>query len=263
MSAATATTYTDILTHQHGRILLVTLNRPQRLNAWNNRMYLEYGNILDNASENNTIACVVLTGSGKCFSAGQDVNELSSYPIGATGAPAFDKMLRSHVTFQKPIIAAVNGLAIDWGCTLLATCDLVFMANSAKIRVPFTSLGLAPEGGSSKTFPALMRQEANWLLFSSCWFSASDCKRCGLAFKVVADLRLETEVTAAARTIASQPIASLIATKRLILGGKAQEILEAHDREQKAFAGGLLGGPANVEALLALKERRLPNFSRL
>ena len=255
--------FTDILTHKHGRILVVSLNRPSNLNAWNDRMYKEWGLILDRAAVDDTIACVVLRGNGKAFSAGQDVAELADYPIGATGAPSFDAMLRSHITFPKPLIAAVHGIAIGWGATLLAHCDLVIMSASSRIRVPFTALGLAPEGGSSITFPRLMKQEANWLLYTSSWYSANDCKRVGLAFSVVADMDLVSEARRIAETIAKQPIVSLMATKKLIVAGKTDSILAAHKREQAAFANGLLGGAANVEALKALREKREPNFSRL
>ena len=194
----------------------------------------------------------------------QDVAELSQYPVGATGAPSFDKMFRSHVRFPKPLIAAVHGMAVGWGATLLATCDLVIMSSSAKIRVPFTSLGLAPEGGSSRTFPEqLSRQDAHWLLYSSEWMEAADCLRVGLAFKVVADMDLKLVAERIASTIASQPVVSLMATKKLIVAGKVEGILAAHDREQRAFASGLLGGRANVEALAALRERRKADFSKL
>ena len=234
------------------------------MNSWTDSMYQKWGDILDAAASNTNIACVVLCGSGRCFSAGQDVKELSEYPVGATGAPSFNKMFRSHVQFPKPLIAACHGIAVGWGATLLATCDLVIMSSSAKIRVPFTSLGLAPEGGASRTFPdQLTRQEAHWLLYSSEWMEAADCLRVGLAFKVVADMDLMLVVGQIARKIAAQPIVSLMATKRLIVNGKVNEILAAHDREQEAYANGLIGGKANVEALAALREKRKADFSKL
>ena len=192
-----------------------------------------------------------------------DFKELAQYGVGETGAPSFDSMLRSHVQFPKPLIVAVRGLAIGWGATLLGTVDLVVMSTTARIRLPFTALGLAPEAGSSQTFPALMKQDGVWLLYSSEYMTASECKRLGLAFKVTADFYLMNEAYRLCGILAKQPIASLIATKKLIVQGKADAILEAHKREQVAFASGLLGGAANKEALLALKEKRLPDFSKL
>jgi enoyl-CoA hydratase/carnithine racemase len=256
-------TFAGIITHKIGRVLVVTLNRPKSLNAWTDEMYRTYGLILDKAASDQSIACVLLTGNGKHFSAGQDVNELSKYPVGETGAPSFNKMLRSHVTFPKPLVVAVRGVAIGWGATLLATADLVVMSTTARIRVPFTALGLAPEAGSSLTFPALMKQDANWLLYSSEYMNAIDCKRVGLAFKVVSDFYLMSEVNLLVQSIADKPIASLMATKKLIVQSKSDAILKAHDREQIAFASGLLGGPANQEALKALREKRPPDFSKM
>ena len=150
--------FTDILTHKHGRILVVSLNRSSNLNAWNDRMYKEWGLILDRAAVDDTIACVVLRGNGKAFSAGQDVAELADYPIGATGAPSFDAMLRSHITFPKPLIAAVHGIAIGWGATLLAHCDLVIMSASSRIRVPFTALGLIKHVTEELLTPVVLKQ---------------------------------------------------------------------------------------------------------
>ena len=253
----------DIITQTKNRVMTITLNRPNSLNAWTDAMYRQYGLILDNAATDPSVACVLLTATGTHFSAGQDVKELAQYGVGETGAPSFDSMLRSHVQFPKPLIVAVRGLAIGWGATLLGTVDLVVMSTTARIRLPFTALGLAPEAGSSQTFPALMKQDGVWLLYSSEYMTASECKRLGLAFKVTADFHLMNEAYRLCGILAKQPIASLIATKKLIVQGKADAILEAHKREQVAFASGLLGGAANKEALLALKEKRLPDFSKL
>ena len=253
----------SITTQLLGRVMIVSLNRPDSFNAWTDAMYSRYHDILTSAATNTSVACLLLRANGKNFSAGQDVKELAQYPVGSTGAPSFDQMLRAHVTFPKPLIAAVQGLAIGWGATLLATCDLVIMSTTAKIRLPFTALGLAPEAGSSNTFPSLMKQDANWLLYSSEYMHAVDCKRVGLAFKVVAPMNLLDQTMRHCHIIAAQPIASLTATKRLIVQSSAESTLAAHEREQHAFANGLLGGKANVEALRALKEKRLADFSKL
>ena len=247
-----------------GRLLYVTLNRPLRLNSWTDRMYAEWGQLLDAASSDEEVAVVVLTGAGRAFSAGQDVAELASYPRGSSGAPSFDGMFASHISFKKPLIAAVNGLAVGWGATMLAGCDLVLASHNARFRFPFTQLGLTAEGGSSYALPRQMRpQDANFYLLSSEWLSAADAERTGLVWRTLPKFSLISEALRIARMLSEKPISSLVATKELISAARQGQMYAAHCREQEAFASGLLGGPANIEALAAMREKREPDFSKL
>ena len=160
--------------------------------------------------------------------------------------------------FAKPLLCAVNGLAVGIGATMLGYADLVFMSTEARVRCPFTALGLAPEAGSSFTFPALMgRQKATWMLLSSEWFSADECERVGLAWKLCAPEALLEETLAHASILATKPIASLVESKRTITAALAEPIAAARARENEAFAR-LMGTPANIEALTALAEKREP-----
>jgi enoyl-CoA hydratase/carnithine racemase len=179
------------------------------------------------------------------------------------GRYGFDGFVDQLVDFPKPLLCAVNGLAVGVGATMLGLADLVFMSSDARIRCPFTGLGVAPEAASSFTYPRLLgRQRASWLLMSSEWISAAECHALGLAWKVCVPEELLAETLRHAEVLAAKPISSLIETKRVIASPWREEIAAARQREQEAF-GRLLGGPANREALAAFAEKRQPNFAHI
>ena len=247
------------------RVLWVELNRPRRLNAWTDAMYESWASLLTDAGTADNVACVVVTGGmGRAFSAGQDTAEIRSWPKGSSGSPSFPAMFRAHVGFCKPLIAGVNGIAVGWGATMLASCDFVIASDDARFRLPFTALGLAPEGGSSASLSMCMRTHADaaWSLLSSEWMDATQALASGLVWRVFPKSDLEGELRKTAATLAKWPVASLIATKELMVKSRYRAMVEAMEREQLAFKA-LVGGPANVEAMAAMVEKRLPDFSKL
>jgi enoyl-CoA hydratase/carnithine racemase len=247
------------------RVLWVTLDRPGHLNAWTDAMYLAWARLLTDAGAADNVACVVVTGRGKkAFSAGQDVSEIRDWPSGSSGSPSFPAMFRAHAGFCKPLIAGVNGLAVGWGVTMLASCDFVLASDGARFRTPFTALGLAPEGGSSASLAMTMRTPADaaWSLLSSEWMDASQALASGLVWRVFPKNELERALQKTAGTLAQWPIASLIATKRLMVQSRYTALVAAMEREQLAFRA-LVGRPANVEAMAAMAEKRAPDFSNL
>jgi len=244
------------------RVRLLTLDRPEQLNAFNEALYDATTDALIDASADPAIAVVVITGTGRAFSAGTDVLEMAGRNTGTTvdGRHGFGGLIDHLVTFPKPLICAVNGIALGIGATMLGLSDLVLMASTARIRCPFTALAVAPEAASSFTFPLLMgRQRATWALMSSEWMSAAECHEAGLAWKVCDPDELIDETMAAARLLAAKPLASLLECKRTICAALAGPIAEARARENEAFRR-LMGSPANVEGLTALAERRPPDF---
>jgi enoyl-CoA hydratase/carnithine racemase len=248
----------------HGRVRILTLDRPEALNAFNEALYAETAQALAAAAGSPDVAVVVLTGTGRAFCAGTDVVEMAarvtnpdSFPSGASAFPAFVDQLAE---FPKPLLCAVNGLALGIGATLLGYAELVLMSTEARIRCPFTDLAVAPEAASSALFPMLLgRQRASWLLLSSEWFSAEECADMGLAWRVTRPDELLEATLAAAHHLAAKPIASLIETKRTIVAGQRDLIAAARRREDRAFSR-LLGSPANLEAFAALAERRPPDY---
>jgi enoyl-CoA hydratase/carnithine racemase len=247
------------------RVRLLTLDRPDQLNAFNEALYDATADALIAATDDPGIAVVVITGSGRAFSAGTDVVEMAGRNTGETvsGVHGFPGLIDRLVAFPKPLICAVNGLALGVGATMLALADLVVMSRDARIRCPFTALAVAPEAASSYTFPLLMgRQRATWTLLSSEWLTAADCLEAGLAWKITPPESLLDETMAAARILADKPLASLLECKRTIVAAHRAGIAAARERENVAFQR-LLGQPANVEALTALAARRAPDFAAI
>jgi len=246
-----------------GRVRLLTLDRPDKLNAFNDALYDATAAALREAAADPGVAVVVITGEGRAFSTGTDVTEMSALASGESSGEAhgFPGLVDALVAFPKPLICAVNGLALGIGATMLGYADLVLMSTEARIRCPFTDLAVAPEAASSVTFPALLgRQDAAWVLLSSEWFSAEECKEMGLAWKVTDPADLLPETMARAQLLASKPIASLIETKRTYTAGLRELVTSARAREDHAFVR-LLGQPANTEAFTAMFEKRAPDFA--
>jgi enoyl-CoA hydratase/carnithine racemase len=250
--------------HDKGRVRVITLDRPDALNAFNEALYDATTEALRDAASSSDVAVVILTGTGRAFSAGTDVVEMAARvadPASVVdGVHGFPGLIDELSAFPKPLLCAVNGMALGIGATLLGFADLVLMSSEARVRCPFTDLAVAPEAASSYTFPLLLgRQDASWVLLSSEWFDAEACRAIGLAWRVCAPEDLLAETMELAAKLAGKPIASLVETKRTIAAAHRDGIAAARQRENKAFAR-LLGEPANLEAFAALAERRAPAF---
>lgn len=239
-----------------GRIRYLTLNRPDALNAFNERLFDLATDALDAAAADPDVSVVAITGTGRAFSAGLDLRDLAARNNGThvRGRHGPDGFIGALVGFPKPLLIGVNGIAVGLGATMLGLADLVVMADDVRIRYPFTSLGLAPEAGASAALPTLIgRQAAAWALLSSEWLSAAQCGAMGIAFEVVPAADLRDRVLDRAAVIAAQPTVSLVETKRAIVAPMFGAIEMALDSERAAFAR-LLGGPANRAALTAIED---------
>ncbi len=257
---------TDVVSYQtleiekEGAVDWLTMNRPERLNALNSQMVDELGDYFHRLGRDDSVRVVVMRGAGRAFCAGQDLSEMR----GKSEPSQFPNMLKALTQFRKPVIAAVNGLGVGIGMTMLSHCDLVFMSSSARLRTPFPQLGLAPEAGSSYTFARVMGwQNAAYALMSGRWFSARECLDMGLVWRVCEPGQLMDEAYEVATEIAANPIPSLVATKELMLAsGREAEAIAAHARESAAYAH-LMGAPANAEAVKAFIEKREPDFGKI
>ena len=252
-----------IRTADTGRVRTLTLDRPDVRNAFNEALYDAATDALLAARADPTVAVVVLTGAGDAFSSGADLNEMVQRNSGAFvgGRHGFTGFVDQLIDFPKPLICAVNGLALGIGATMLALVDLVFISSTARVRCPFTRLGVAPEAASSASFPRLLgRQNATWALMSSEWLTATECVHMGLAWKECPPEQLLAETMRHAAILASKPINSLVETKRTIVDPLRAELSSARERENEAFRV-LMGGPANIEALMAFAEKREPDFA--
>ena len=248
------------------RVRRLTLDRPEALNAFNAALSAATTEALRAAARDPGVAVLLVTGTGRAFSAGTDVVELAALARGAPeegAGSSFPALVDELIAFPKPLLCAVNGLALGIGATMLGLADLVLMSSEARVRCPFTALAVAPEAASSVTFPLLMgRQAASWALLSSEWLSAEDCLRAGLVWRVCPPASLLEEAHAVARVLAAKPLASLVESKATIVAALRDAVVAARAREDAAYQR-LLGTPANLEAFAALAERREPDFARI
>jgi enoyl-CoA hydratase/carnithine racemase len=250
------------------RVRVLTLNRPEALNAFNDELYHTAGDALEEAAERADIACVVITGAGRAFSAGQDLGEMrrlsaaTSTDFGAAG-PGFPRFLDTLAAFDKPVIAAVNGIGVGIGMTMLLHVDLAFIASTARLRAPFVPLGVVPEAAGSLLMPIVMgNQRAALKLYTGDWITADEAVEYGLALRAVEPGALMHDTMDLARRIAKMPVASLRATKRVVVAGRIDAIRAARAREDRVFTQ-MIGQPANMEAITAFLEKRDPDFSHL
>jgi enoyl-CoA hydratase/carnithine racemase len=258
----------DLEVEDRDGVRVLTLNRPESLNAFNTPLYDACAAAFHEASARDDIACAVLTGTGRAFSAGQDLGEMAGIrPDGARAAddsgPGFPRFIDTVASFDKPLLAAVNGLGVGIGLTVLLHCDVVLVARGARLRAPFVPLGVVPEAAGSLLMPAAMGgQRAALALYTGEWITADDAVASGLALRVVEPDALLPEVMEIAGRIAAMPVSALVETKRLVLAGRLEAIRAARTREDAAFAR-MVGAPANVEALTAFLEKREPDFRKL
>ncbi len=180
----------NLLVDDTDGVRLITFNRPEKLNAFDSALYNAAGAALEDARDDDDVKCVVLTGAGRAFSAGQDLAEMASIQPGTTRATeishGFPRFLDTAAVFEKPLLAAVNGLGVGLGLTLLLHCDLALIADTAKLRAPFVPLGVVPEAAGSLLMPVIMgNQRASLAIYTGDWITADEAVAANLALRVV------------------------------------------------------------------------------
>lgn len=232
----------------------VTWDRAEALNAMSLELWDGTRDALRSAGDAG-IRCVVLTGTGRAFTVGQDLAEMTD-PRQADPDRGFRGVMAALRDLDVPLVAAVNGMAVGFGATVLPWCDFVVVGQSARFRVPFVSLGVTAEAGSSVTLAATMgmRAAARFVLTGD-WLSAEEAAACGLVGEVVADDDLPSRAQELAARIAAQPPIALRTTTRLLHAGRTEAWVAAIERENAAFAE-LAGGPENLAAIEAFFSRR-------
>jgi enoyl-CoA hydratase/carnithine racemase len=248
-----------LLIADENRVRTLTLNRPDALNAFNEALYDATTDALGDAAGNPEIAVVVITGAGRAFCAGQDLAEMQARitdPGFTAGRHGFPGLIDALAEFPKPLICAVNGVGVGLGTTILGFADLAFMSSAAKLKCPFTDLGVAPEAASSYLLPTLIgRQNAAWMLMSSQWVDAAEALRMGVVWKVCDPDDLLPEARRHAETLAAKPISSLIAVKQSMAEPLRSGIAAARAREDAYFAA-MMGAAANADALAEFQRGR-------
>ncbi|OGU17729.1 MAG: enoyl-CoA hydratase [Geobacteraceae bacterium GWC2_53_11] len=242
-------------------ILTVRINRPEKKNALTTVMYGALADALLRAEEEPGIRVVLLCGSSDCFTSGNDIADFINFPPTGSDSPVL-RFLNAITNATKPLVAAVSGAAIGVGTTLLLHCDLVYAADTAQFQMPFVSLGLCPEAGSSLLLPQLMgHQRASELLLLGEPFSAVRAEQLGIVTAVLPQADILQAVRARAEQLAAQPAAAVRLTKALLKRGDAEKLRETALYEIECFLE-RLASPEAREALQAFMERRKPDFTQ-
>ena len=254
---------TEILISRDGGVQVVRINRPEKKNALTRAMYDSMTAALNRADADDDIAVHVITGTGGAFTAGNDIGDFAKRAVDLNGSGGASSLIATLPLLKKPIVAAVDGLAIGVGVTMLFHCDLVYASPTASFRTPFLDLGLVMEAGSSLLAPAIMgHQRAFELLCLGEPYSAEDAHRAGFVNRIVPVASLEAEAMKAAHRLAAKPPGALAAARRLLKGQTPQHATARMTEEGTVFAG-LLASPEAKEAFAAFLEKRKPDFARL
>ena len=250
----------DVEVVRDDRVLRVTLNRPTKKNALTRVMYGALTAALAEAEADPGVRVVLFSGGSAAFSAGNDLNDFLEAGRDLSAATAFITAL-SQAT--KPMVAAVNGVAVGIGATMLLHCDLVYVARTASLSFPFLNLALVPECASTALLPAAIGlPRATKLLYFGEKVSGDEAARMGMVTDAVDDERVQEHAAAQAHLLARRAPQALMLTRALIRRPFAGAIAEASQRELDGFAR-LLDSVEAREALTAVKEKRPPDFSKL
>jgi len=242
-------------------VATIEIARPEKKNALTVEMYQAMADALDAAREDAKVRAVLITGQPGIFTSGNDLQDFMNRPRQGMDSPVF-RFMRALLDCDKPVIAAVTGAAIGIGTTMLLHCDFVYVADDARLAMPFVSLGLVPEFASSLVVPALMgqRRAAEKLLLGDP-FTAETAVECGIANAVLP----AGEVAAHARRVAERflalPPGAVREAKRLMRAPVRDAVLATVRSEGEAF-GARLTSPEAKEAFQAFFEKRRPDFSK-
>ncbi len=219
-----------------GPVRVLAFDRPEKLNALDAALADRATAALLAADDDEAVGAVVLTGTGRAFCAGVDLDHLAAIGAGTESSAhtiAFNEAVR-HL--RKPLIVAVNGMAVGVGTTMCLHADLVIAAASARFRTPFAEIGVAPEIGSSWLLPGQIgHQRASWMLLSAAWVDAATAAEWGLVFEMVDDDRLLDRAVALAATIAGNDPAAVAEAKQTVRSWRLPEIEAAEAVENAAF----------------------------
>lgn len=239
-------------------VVEIHIDRPDKKNALTAAMYRAMTAALADASERAEIGAVLFAGKGDAFCAGNDLKDFTQGPQGGDAAFEF---IRALAVFEKPLVAAVQGLAVGIGTTMLFHCDLVYAAPDARFIMPFVNLGLVPEAGSSLLAPATLGYaKAAAMLLLGDPMDAETADRAGLISAILPADRLLDHARAKAAALVTKPPQAVAITRRLIKGDPAA-LRSRIDEEARLFEE-MLVSPEAQEAFAAFFEKRAPVFRR-
>ncbi len=253
----------SILFEIKNNIAFITLNRPEKFNSFNREMALSLQERLKEIDSNKQVRCVYLTGAGKSFCAGQDLAEVVD-----VNGPGMDKILVEHFNpiimlirnLNKPVVAAVNGVAAGAGANIALCCDIVVASESASFIQAFSKIGLIPDSGGTFFLPRLIGfQKASALMMLGEKVSAVDAEGLGMIYKVFADDLFKEESIKIAHTLASMPTMALSFTKKALNNSLIQNLVQQLNTEDELQQKAATTSDFK-EGVQAFIEKRKPEF---
>jgi enoyl-CoA hydratase len=253
--------YETLLTEVDGAVAVITLNRPDAMNAFNGRLMDELTDALDAYDSDGAIRCVVITGSGKAFAAGADIKEMQSKGFPDTYYEDFiTANWERTARMRTPIIAAVNGFALGGGCELAMMCDFILAADKAKFGQPEITIGVSPgAGGTQRLTRFAGKSKSMEMCLTGRMMDAGEAERCGLVSRVVPADELLDEAKSTARKIASMPRATAMMTKEMVNAAYETTLSQGVMFERRLFHS-LFATEDQKEGMEAFVEKRAPHF---
>lgn len=240
----------------------IAINRPEKKNALTGDMYTALAQAIEQAEADSAVRVLLLYGKGDTFTAGNDLQDFMQKPWKGQERPPAVRFIQAVANARKPVVAAVHGLAVGVGTTILLHCDLVYAAEETRFMMPFVDLGIVPEAAATVLFPALIgRQRASELFMLGTPLTAKRAFDIGMVNAVLHPDQLMPTTIAVSQSLAAKPAAALRATKDLIKRASKGEVDRAL-REEVEMISDRLDSPETREALSAFLEKRKPDFSK-
>ena len=252
--------YENILVEIHGKVGLITLNRPAALNALNDKLMDELGLALQAFDGDDDIGCMIITGSEKAFAAGADIGAMASYTyMDVYKGDYITRNWEQIRSVRKPVIAAVAGYALGGGCELAMMCDFIIAADTAKFGQPEIKLGIIPGAGGTQRLRAVSKAKAMDLCLTARMMDAAEAERAGLVSRVVAADKLHEEALAAATVIANMSLPMVMMVKESINRAYETTLAEGVQFERRLFHS-TFATADQKEGMQAFIEKRAPHF---
>lgn len=256
-------TFENIFVETRDKVGLITLNRPQALNALNDALVDELGLALDDFEADEAIGCIVITGSEKAFAAGADIAMMAKFSyMDAYKGNYITRNWERLKTCRKPVIAAVAGFALGGGCELAMACDMIFAADTARFGQPEVKLGILPGAGGTQRLPrAVGKAKAMDLCLTARMMDAAEAEKAGLVARVISADNLLEETLAAARTIAAYSLPVVMMIKESINRAYESALAEGLLFERRTFHAAF-ALEDQKEGMAAFVEKRKPQFKQ-
>jgi enoyl-CoA hydratase len=253
-------TFETILTGTRDAVGIITLNRPKALNALNSQLIAELNLALDGIEADDSIRCIILTGSEKAFAAGADIREMKDFTAAEAAKADFLKTYDHICAIKKPIIAAVSGFCLGGGFELALSADIIIASDTAKFALPEITLGIFPGiGGTQRLTKLIGKPKAMEMMLTGRMMDAAEAEQVGIVVRVVSADQLMAEALTTATKIAAMSGPAVVATKLMVNEALEFSLADGRQEERKAFYA-LFDHADQKEGMMAFLEKRKPEF---